>query len=570
MSKQLAETIRKRLEKETGTIYKPHAANIRFALAFPNTYYTGMSNLGFQVVYRMLNETEGAVCERVFLPDADDMADLLRTNEPLITMESQMPVRNFDVLAFSISYELDYLNVLKMLSLSKISELPEERGQDQPLVIAGGAAVTFNPETLAPFFDAFIIGEAEELIKEMVEILRRPNDRDAVLEALAQVEGIYIPKFYHPSYKDDGTLSGYKVTHGAPERIRRRWVRNLNLYNPASVIQTPETEFSNMILAEIARGCGRQCRFCVAGHIYRPPRPRSPESVLSGIKASERSARQTRVGLVSASVFDHPSSLLICQSLIEQNRLFSISSTRLDTLNRDIVGALHAGGHETLTLAPEAGSERLRLVINKPISDEAILNAAAIAWDGGFRSLKLYFMVGLPTEETKDVHAIIHLVTKIAEAFKWRRLIVSASCFVPKPWTPFQWCSMEHEKELSEKLTTIRRALRTVKHVNVSCESAREAVLQGIFARGDRRLKEILLLMHREGLSWRKAFENAQISPEFYAHRQRHKDEIFPWDHIHIGVAKAYLWAEYERAMIAAPTEECLVGICRRCGVCHT
>ncbi|MDI6828935.1 MAG: B12-binding domain-containing radical SAM protein, partial [Armatimonadota bacterium] len=301
MSKRLAETIKKRLEKETGTIYKPHAANIRFALAFPNTYYVGMSNLGFQMVYRLLNETEGAVCERVFLPDDDDLADLIRTGEPLISMESQTPVRDFDVLAFSISYEPDYLNVFKMFSLAKINELPEDRGPDQPLVIAGGPAVTFNPETLAPFFDAFVIGEAEELIKEMVEIFRRTYDRDAVWEALSHVEGIYIPKFYQPCYKDDGTVKGYKVTHGAPERIRRRWVKNLDLYNPVSAVQTPETEFSNMILAEIARGCGRQCRFCIAGHIYRPPRPRSAESVIAEIKASERQTRGKRIGLVSAS-----------------------------------------------------------------------------------------------------------------------------------------------------------------------------------------------------------------------------------------------------------------------------
>ncbi|MDI6827886.1 MAG: B12-binding domain-containing radical SAM protein, partial [Armatimonadota bacterium] len=268
-------------------------------------------------------------------------------------------------------------------------------------------------------------------------------------------------------------------------------------------------------------------------------------------------------------VFDHPSSHFICQSLLEQNRLFSISSTRVDTLNRDIVSALHAGGQETLTLAPEAGSERLRLVINKPISDEAILNAAVIAWDGGFRNLKLYFMVGLPSEKLEDVQSIANLVTRIGKMFKWRRLGVSISCFVPKAWTPFQWCPMEHEKQLSAKLKIIRQSLRDVKNINLTCESPKEAVLQGILARGDRRLKEVLLSMHRSGFTFRKAFENAPVSAEFYVYRQRHKDEVFPWDHLDIGIAKSYLWAEYERAMMTVPTTQCMVGICRRCGVCH-
>jgi len=297
--------------------------------------------------------------------------------------------------------------------------------------------------------------------------------------------------------------------------------------------------------------------------------------VLAGVKSAEHKAgkvgsRESRVGLVSASVFDHPGSLLICRALAEQERLFSISSTRVDTLNHQIVAALRAGGQETLTLAPEAGSERLRLIINKPVSDETILGAASAAWEGGFRSLKLYFMVGLPAEERRDLEAIGRLVSTIAGMFEWRRLVVSASCFVPKPWTPFQWAQMECEKGLAGRLRLVRGSLRQLKAVSMSGESAREAIRQGILSRGDRRLRDVLLSVHRDGVSWRAAFEKAGVSPDFYLRRPRHRREVFPWDHIESGVAKSYLWAEYQFGMTASPSAACVVGDCRRCGVCDT
>jgi radical SAM family uncharacterized protein len=575
-ARRLIEKTRRRLEREIGTVYKPHSGRLRFALAFPSSYFVGMSNLGFQTVYRLLNDRESVVCERVFLPDDPDLEDLTRSGTALFTMESQTAVRDFDVLAFSLSYELDYPNVLRILSLSKLPELADERGDESPLVIAGGPAATFNPEPLAPFIDLFVIGEAEEVVPELVESLLRHRDLDRadLLLKLAAIDGVYVPRFYEPEYHEDGTLRRMNRSGDVPARIRRRWVRTLAPYAATSAILTPETEFSNMILAEVARGCGRQCRFCVAGYAYLPPRAGSAETLLDGIrkageKALQRSHEHPRIGLLSASVFDHPSSLLICQALVERERIFSISSTRADTLNKDIVETLHRGGHETLTIAPEAGSERLRRVINKAMTDKDIISAAALAWDGGFRRLKLYFMLGLPTEEAADVAGISALVGEISRMFRWEKLIASISCFVPKPWTPFQWAPVEEEKLLAAKIAEIRRALRSATRVEVSAESPREAVAQAVLARGDRRLTGALIALSREQISWRAAFVKGGVDPFFYAHRARHKDEVLPWDHLDLGIHKQYLWHEYERAMKAAPTPACIVGTCRRCGVCH-
>ena len=572
VSRRLAGKTRQRLDREIGTVHKAHAGRLKFALAFPNSYYLGMSNLGLQIVYRLLNDRDDAVCERVFLPDPRDL-DEIRPGD-LFTMESQTPVRDFDVLAFSISYELDYPNVLRILTLSGLTQIAADRVSG-PLVIAGGPPATFNPEVLAPFIDAFVIGEAEEVLPELADVLGKGHeDRLSLLEELAQVRGVYVPRFYEPEYKEDGTIETIRVSHGAPAKIRRRWMPALEPYAAVSAILTPETEFSNMILAEVARGCGRQCRFCVAGYAFLPPRARQAEAVLAGIrrmeqKAAERGLAHPRIGLLSASVFDHPSSVLICQELVERGRLFSISSTRADTLNSDIAQVLHRGGHETLTIAPEAGSDRLRAAVNKAMTDEDIMNAAAIAWDGGFRRLKLYFLVGLPTETAEDVAGIPAMVSEIAGMADWERLTISLGCFVSKPWTPFQWAPMEREKELADKLRGIRQALRDVRKVEVVGESAREAVVQGVLARGDRRIRDALVVQSAGRMSWRGTFRQAGIDAAFYAHRTRHKDEVFPWDHLDLGVRKSYIWEEYTRAMNAAATAPCLVGKCERCGVCH-
>jgi len=553
-SRRLIAEIKKLLDQEVGTVYKPHAGRLRFALAFPNTYYVGMSNLGFQTVYRLLNDREDSVCERVFAPNPPDLDELLRTGEPLITMESRTPVRDFDVLALSVSYELDYPNVLRIMTLSGIPELACGRDSSHPLVIAGGPAATFNPEVLAPFVDAFVIGEAEETLPEIVQALAEDTgDRTESLLKLARIPGVYVPRFYEPEYNEDGTIRRVRALNGVPETVTRRWLPRLDVFPATSAILTPETEFSNMILAEVARGCGRRCRFCVAGYTSLPPRAASPEAVLRGVIAAEErfagaSRRNPRIGLISASVFDHPGSRLICESLVERERLFSISSTRADTLDRDIARVLYRGGQETLTIAPEAGTEMLRRAINKGLSDDDILSAASVAWDAGFRRLKLYFMVGLPTETDDDVSAISSLVSRIATPSAWERLTVSVSCFVAKPWTPFQWAAMESEKRLAEKLKAVRASLREIRRVRLVGESAREAVVQGVLARGDRRLRDSLMIVNRENIGWRAAFRKTGVDPAFYAQRSRFREEVFPWDHIRTGVGKDELWREYEHS----------------------
>lgn len=577
VSRRLIEKIKERLDKEVGTVYKPHAGKIKFALAFPNTYYIGMSNLGFQIVYQLLNAHPDVVCERVFLPEPQELEEIVRTGRLLVTMESQTPVRDFDVLGFSISFELDYPNVLRMLNLCGLNAASADRNPGDPLVIAGGPTATFNPEVMAPFIDAFTIGDAEESLAEIVDVVRGglTDDREEMLRRLANIEGVYVPRFYEPVYNGDGTISHMHVQPGVPDVVRRRRTMNLEAYPSTTLILTPETEFSDMILAEVARGCGRKCRFCVAGYTYLPPRARSASAVLEGIRAVEdktgdRGTAQRRVGLLSASVFDHPSSLLICEALAEQERLFSISSTRADTLSKDIVQALHRGGHETLTIAPEAGTDRLRCVINKNISHDELIAAAHTAWDGGFRRLKLYFMLGLPTETDEDVEGIRLLTLEIAGLHDWDRITASVGCFVPKPWTPFQWAGMGDEKSLAAKVARIRDELRGTRRVEIVGESPREAVAQGVLARGDRRLRDALIILSTENASWKMAFKRGGVDPSFYAQRPRSWDEVFPWDHLDLGVRKEFLWREFERATTAAATQACVVGTCRLCGVCAT
>ncbi|MHB1455406.1 MAG: radical SAM protein, partial [Armatimonadota bacterium] len=473
------EKIKLLLSNEVGTIYKPHTDKLKVALAFPNIYNVGMSSLGFQTIYRILNNRDDTVCERVFLPD-----DHTEESASLVTMESQTSVRNFDLLAFSLSFEMDYPNIIRMMNLAGIEPSAKIRKnlKNQPIVIAGGPAVTFNPEPLADFFDTIVIGEAEGVLDEIVDVLHRDGsgDHDQILMELAKIDGVYVPSFYTPHYTDDGTISHMEVREGIPASVDRRWTRR----NPpaSTVILTPATEFSDMILVEVARGCGRMCRFCAAGFTYLPARPSDPNAILDAIHAYPDGNR--RVGLMSASVFDHESSSTICHALIEEGISFSISSTRADTLNSDTAGLLMQGGHKTLTIAPEAGSERMRKVINKTINHDDILNAAKSAWDSGFRRLKLYFMIGLPTETDADIQAVIDLTAEVVNLYKWRKVSVSVSCFVPKPGTPFQWAAMESEKSLSRKLSVIKKQLRLLKSVDFHNESPRQALIQGVLSRG--------------------------------------------------------------------------------------
>ena len=557
--RRLIEDARRLLARETGAVRKPHHGRLRIALAFPNVYRVGMSSLGFQLVYGALNAIPDVVCERVFLPDPQRIADLQRSGTPLFTLESQTAVRDFDVLGFSVAFELDYIHVPRILGLSGLPPLAAERDESHPLVIAGGPAVTFNPEPLADFTDAFLIGEAEDALPEIVDAIRSGADRsrDQLLRGLAGVKGVYVPRFYTPRYRGDGLIERVDVAAGVPQKVSRRVTEDLDSHNASSLIITPDTEFADMTLTEAIRGCGRKCRFCAAGYINLPPRPRRV-AVPDGAR---------RIGLVGSAVFDHPDARSICEALVERGRLFSVSAIRLESLTRELAGLMRQGGQETITLAPEAGTQRLRNIINKPTTDDEIFRAVTAAYTAGFRRMKLYFMVGLPTETEEDAAGIIDLVARIADRYPSLSLQLSVSCYVPKPWTPFQWLPMAPERDLSARLALLRRMVARMRRVSLSAESPRMSVVQAWLARGDRRVSAVLLQTVEHG-SYARSIAEAGLDPSFYAHRQRGREDTLPWDHIDLGVRKDFLWREYQKSLEEKPTSPCDTPTCKQCGVC--
>lgn len=558
MSRILIDKVKKLLERESGTVYPSLEGKLKFALAFPGAYKLGMSALGFQIIYGLLNSMSGVACERTFLPEPLDQREFLRSRTRLFSFESQTPLADFDVIAFSVSYELDYVNIVRILELAGLPVFSDDRNESHPLIIAGGPCATFNPEPLAEIIDAFAIGDGEEVVADIVHVLTNSCglDRSDLLARLAKVTGVYVPKFYTPHYNPDGTISGIDVHPPAPERVSKRIVRDLHRYPNQAVILTPGAEFSDMLLAEAMRGCKRHCRFCVSGYAGLPPRPRAIGELPEG----------ARVGLVGSAVFDHPEALAICESLTAEGREFSISSTRIESLTDDLARMMHIAGQQTMTIAPEAGTERLRRIINKPTADDEIMDAARIASEAGFTRLKLYFMVGLPGEADEDVDAIPDMAKEVVKRYPSLKLQISASCYVPKPWTPFQWCGMAPQKELSNKLKQIKDCLKGARNIELSSESPRSAYIQAWLARGDRRLGRIIATA--AGASYAEAASKAEIDTDFYASRQREKDEILPWDHIDLLVKKDYLWKEYTHALEHRITACCNVGSCFRCGVC--
>jgi radical SAM family uncharacterized protein len=559
ISPRFSDKTRWLLSQERGATFKSRDGRLTFALAFPNSYSLGMSSLGYQLVYGMLNAISDVVCERVFLPDSDDVGRMERSSLRPLTLESETPVSEFDALGISITFEINYLNVLKMLSLSGLPLCAAERNESHPLVIAGGPCATFNPEPLADFIDVFVVGEAEDVISELVDALRSTGNvsRKDLLRELANIEGVYVPRFYIPKYGSDGMLESVRAQDGVPEKVSRRVTDDLDTHNATSVILTPNTEFANMALTEIIRGCGRQCRFCIAGYMDLPPRPRKVN--LPGGRA--------RVGLVGSAVFDHPNAEELCAAIAAEGRKFSVSSIRMEALTPELAKLMVQAGQETITMAPEAGTERLRRVINKDISDDDIMHAAETACSAGFKRLKLYFMVGLPTETDADVAAIGDLAAKVAAGFPSLSVQLSVSCFVPKPWTPFQWVSMASEKELSAKLALVRKSIASNGRLVLNLESSRLSVVQGWLARGDRRQSSALTRALRHG-NLSRGIVDTGLGPTFYTHRERGRGEIFPWDHIDLGVTKDYLWQEYQRALAGKTTLPCNPLICHRCGVC--
>ncbi|MHB9035379.1 MAG: radical SAM protein [Armatimonadota bacterium] len=542
----LYENAKARYAREKGGVAIDRAAPVRFALAFPNEYRVAMASLGYQLVYRMLNELPNASCERVFLPDAVDLKEYIRTKTELFTLESLSSLSEFDVVAFSVSFELDYLNVLRVLKLSNLPVTRAERDDFDPIIIVGGPCATFNPEPLVDFVDAFVIGDSEMLLPALVDALECAQDksRDESLQALANIPGVYVPAFH-----DKG--------HG--DRIVRQVVSDLNSYSASSVIQTDEAEFGDTKLIEIARGCGRKCRFCVAGHVTRPLR----------VRDIAHECHAPKIGLVGAAVFDHPDAAKICRQIADSGGQFSTSSIRLETITSDLAALMAKVRQRTITIAPEAGSDRLRRVINKNATDQDIFSAVSSAREAGINRVKLYFMIGLPTETDDDIKAIIKLVRSLAAEFTTVNFQVSASSFVPKPWTPFQWHAMERENVLKKRYAALRSGISSVKGANFGGESPRLATVQGYLARGDRRMGKVLVAALENDGDYSAALRVTGVDPADYLYRTRGKDEIFPWDHIDNRLTKEYLWGEYQKAMKEETTAPCSVGMCKACGACE-
>ena len=556
---QQRERARLTLSKETGYITKPHGDRLRVALAFPNTYWVGMSNLGFQTVYRLLNAQDDVVCERVFLPPKQELAELVASRAPLLTLESQSSPGEFDVFAFSVSFEWDYVNVLTLLRLAGIPIHASERTERHPLIVIGGAVTFVNPEPLAPFADVIAAGEGEVLVPALDRAFRESSDRRALLRALSRERGFYIPSFYEPRYADDGRLAGYVPTGEAPEAplpIRKAALKTTDAVDPpATSIFTPDTEFGSRFLVEVVRGCANLCRFCWAGYNYLPVRSFPADRILQLAEQARPYAH--RAGLVSIALCDHPDIERILARLHEMGFGISPASLRLDDLTEPIVRVLHASGEKTITIAPETGSDRLRRVINKTVTNDEILDRADLIFANGIENLKLYYMIGLPTETDDDLVAIRDLTLELRERMmkyaKPRgavgRIIGSVNPLIPKPGTAYQWLPMEADAVVDRKIKRLRALTSGIDNVYFNIKSERHSYYQALLSLGDRRVARVIAAAERNGQNWRAAVAETGVDADFYIFRDRRTDAALPWDIIDGGMKSSFFHAEYEKAL---------------------
>jgi radical SAM superfamily enzyme YgiQ (UPF0313 family) len=557
---QQRERARDILSREVGYVRKPHGGRLRVALAFPNTYFVGMSNLGFQAVYRLFNDLDEAVCERVFLPPKQELKDALAGGASLVTLESQTPVSQFDVIAFSVSFEWDYPNVVSMLKLAGVPVRADQRNEHHPIVVLGGAVTFLNPEPLAPFADVVAAGEGEILVPDLVRQVSEGGGRRAVLDRLAARPGMYVPSLVDVEYGPDGTIARF-VPRGAAEAawpIRKAALKASELADPpATGIFTPDTEFGSRLLVEVVRGCANLCRFCWAGYNYLPVRAFDADRVLQIAAAARPHAG--RVGLVSIALCDHPEIERILSGLHEMGYGISPASLRLDDLTAPIVALLKASGERTITIAPETGSDRLRRVINKTVTNEQILDRAEMVFAGGIENLKLYYMIGLPTEEDEDLVAIRDLTLAIRERMMTHarsrgavgRLVASVNPLVPKPGTAYQWLPMESSEGIERKMKRLRQLVSGLDNVFFNIKSERHSFYQALLSVGDRRVAAIVEAAERNGGQWRAAAAEAGVDAEWYVFRDRSLDAVLPWDVVDGGMKRSFFRAEFERSLRA-------------------
>ncbi|NDL67915.1 TIGR03960 family B12-binding radical SAM protein [Anaerotalea alkaliphila] len=580
---------------EPNMVWKsPEEVDVRLAVCFPDVYEIGMSHLGLSILYNQVNKRTDASCERVFSPWPDLDKVLREKDIPLFALESQQDVRSFDLLGFTVQYEMSYTNILQILDLSKIPLLASERTPEDPVVCAGGPC-TYNPEPLADFVDFFYIGEAEVAFDQVLDLYKqnkeRGGSREDYLVSLLDVEGIYVPRFYDVAYKEDGTIASFRPNHPkAKSRIQKRLVVDLKgLDFPLDPIVPYIKPVHDRMVLELFRGCSRGCRFCQAGMVYRPVRNKPLEDLAAQADALVRNTGHDEMSLVSLSSSDYPQLQPLAEHLVDscgqEHVNLSLPSLRIDSMSLSLMEKVQDVRKSSLTFAPEAGSQRMRDVINKGLTEEDILGGASAAFASGWNRVKLYFMLGLPTEHMEDVEAIADLSQKIVDCYhhipKEQRngpvsVVVSTSFFVPKPFTPFQWCAQDRKEDFLSKQRLLNGRINK-KRIKYNSHDAQTSVLEGVLARGDRRVGALVLAAYRNGAvfdawtehfsygCWAKAFEQTGLDPLFYSARERSREEILPWEFIDIGVTKKFLWEEYERAVNAHTTPNCMVD-CVHCG----
>ena len=559
-------------DEDSRVTINPHAGQ-KVAIVYPNTYFVGMSNLGLHIIYEEINLRNDSVCERIFLPEKKELEAYDKTKTPLMSVETQRPMHQFDVVAFDVTFEMDYFHIPLMLRHGRVPIMGKDRTEFDPIVIAGGPCATFNPEPFADFIDAFIIGEGEGIVSRVLDIIRDGKmeglDRHAILRQLANISGVYVPSLYVPIYSDDGEFKGYDIAEGAPTTIKRHFEMLTSVGE--TVVATNYTEFGAMYIIEVARGCGRHCRFCMAGYCFRVPRVRPLDILKEGVDRAEKLGK--KVGLMGAAISDYPEVDELVTYIRSKDMRYSCASLRADSLTQAVVDGLADSGQKTITIAPETGSERLRRVINKGISEEHLQNAATLSAKSGIQHMRLYIMIGLPTETDEDIEAIVGLAERtqahMAEVGCKGRLTLSINPFIPKPFTPFQWMAMDNQKTVEKKLQYIKKALQKNRRIEVLVESPKEAYIQGVLARGDRRLGTVLAACaaDRGSKSFKAEMKAAGLDMDEMNYRERSFDEFLPWSHLDMGMDDGYLEMEWKRSVDEAYTPPCVQG-CKRCGVC--